>query len=151
MASSSARSREIWRSSTSTCERTEMYSPAAIEKAPASSPAIPDRRMIDGSAVAPATPMMSERLLTRPSDAPKTIARRVPAPPRCQFSALVISATPAATRPRRSASTAVTAPDGRDASSRIWRHTSACRRSSAAIAAVASSGRPGSAGGAPRA
>ena len=54
--------------------------------------------------------MTSERLLTRPSDAPKTIARRVPAPPRCQFSAFVISATLAATRPRRSASTAVAAP-----------------------------------------
>ena len=115
MASSSARSRAIWRSSTSTCERTEMYSPAAIEKAPASRPAIPERRMIDGSAVAPATPMMSERLLTRPSDAPKTIARSVPAPPRCQFSAFVISATLAATRPRRSASTAV---DG--AASATW-------------------------------
>ena len=64
-----------------------MYSPAAIEKAPASSPATPARTMIWLSASAPATPMTSDRLLTRPSLAPKTAARNVPErPPRCHAS-----------------------------------------------------------------
>ena len=112
-----------------------MYSPAAIEKAPARSPAMPDRRMIEVSEVAPAMPMTSERLLTRPSDAPKTIARSVPAPPRCQFSAFVISATLAATRPRRSASTVVAAASSPCGFS-SQRQVSAWRRSSAAMAAI---------------
>ncbi len=59
--------------------------------------------------MAPATPITSERLLTRPSEAPKTTARSVPAPPRCQRSERVISSGAATFRARRVASTCVAA------------------------------------------
>ncbi len=78
---------------------------------PASSPAIPASRMNRGSAAvaAPATPMTSARLLTRPSLTPKMTARSVPdrAPVRCQFSDAPISdgaiARPARATPSRPA------------------------------------------------
>ena len=43
---------------------TEVYSPAAIENAPASRPANPVRTMVPGATPAPATPRMSERFDT---------------------------------------------------------------------------------------
>ena len=49
-----------------------------MEKAPASMPATPAMRMFLVSWLAPATPMMREKLETRPSLTPKTAARREP-------------------------------------------------------------------------
>ena len=85
----SSRSIEIWFSNISRWLCMLMYSPAAIEKAPASRPAMPPRTMTWLSAWAPAMPMISDRLLTRPSFAPKTAARNVPdRPPRWSASSL---------------------------------------------------------------
>ena len=68
-----------------------MYSPAPIEKAPASSPATPASRISPRSAVPPVTPMTRARLETRPSLTPKMAARRAPeASPRCQRSPRMI-------------------------------------------------------------
>ena len=55
-----------------------MYSPTAMEKAPASSPAMPAMTMAWLSDEAPATPMTSARLETSPSLPPKTAGRRKP-------------------------------------------------------------------------
>ena len=83
----SSRSIEIWLSNSSRWLCMLMYSPAAIEKAPASRPATPASTIRWLSAVAPAMPITSDRLLTRPSLAPKTAARSVPdRPPRCHAS-----------------------------------------------------------------
>ena len=95
IASISARSSAIWRSNSSRWLCMLMYSPAAMLNAPASRPAIPARRMRDGCAAdAPATPMTSDRLLTRPSLTPKMTARSVPdrALVRCHGSRRAISA-----------------------------------------------------------
>ena len=56
----------------------ERYSPEAIEKAPATSPAMPARRTTPVAGFAPAKPRISETLVTRPSLMPKTAARWVP-------------------------------------------------------------------------
>jgi hypothetical protein len=83
----SSRSIAIWRSKSSRWLCMLMYSPAAIENAPASRPAMPASTIRLLSLTAPATPMTSDRLLTRPSLAPKTAARSVPErPPRCHAS-----------------------------------------------------------------
>ena len=78
IASSSAASSAIWRSNSSRWLCIEMYSPAAIENAPASSPAMPVSRMSRPFVEAPATPMTRARFDTRPSLTPKMTARRVP-------------------------------------------------------------------------
>ncbi len=49
-----------------------------MENAPASSPARPANRTVSRGASAPANPMTSAVLLTRPSLIPKIAARRVP-------------------------------------------------------------------------
>src|SRR6266540_7397928 len=69
------------RSNTSRCDRIEMYSPAAIENAPARSPATPASTMIVLSTAAPVNPMIRDRFDTRPSLTPKMAARRAPLRP----------------------------------------------------------------------
>jgi len=54
-----------------------MYSPTAIEHAPATRLASPARRTTDGSADA-ATPRIRAMFVTRPSLMPSTAARAVP-------------------------------------------------------------------------
>src|SRR5262245_44933890 len=66
------------RSSSSTWARIEMYSPTAIEHAPATRLARPASRTTEGSADAPTTPRISAMLVTRPSLMPSTAARAVP-------------------------------------------------------------------------
>src|SRR4051794_2801926 len=56
----------------------EPYSPAAIDTAPAISPATPASRTTLAPGSAPATPRISETFDTRPSLAPKTAARATP-------------------------------------------------------------------------
>ena len=67
------------RSNSSVCARIETYSPAAIETAPAISPARPARRTTPAAGLAPATPRMSDTFDTSPSDTPNTAARAAPA------------------------------------------------------------------------
>jgi hypothetical protein len=55
-----------------------VYSPMAMEKAPATSPARPVTTMKCGAAPAAPTPATSAMLVTRPSIAPKTEARSAP-------------------------------------------------------------------------
>ena len=55
-----------------------MYSPAAIENAPASRPATPATITNELSTPAPATPKISDRFETRPSLTPKIAARSAP-------------------------------------------------------------------------
>ncbi len=57
-----------------------MSSPMAIEKAPASRPATPAISTVRPLLDAAPTPMISARLLTRPSDAPNTTGRTIDAP-----------------------------------------------------------------------
>ncbi len=57
-----------------------MYSPAAIDKAPASRPATPAVTTLAAVAPAPATPMIRLALETSPSFTPNTAARRLPPP-----------------------------------------------------------------------
>src|SRR5689334_23566534 len=64
----------------SSCARTDTSSPAAIEKAPASSPASPARRTVAAGGFAPATPSTSDTFVNRPSPAPRTAARTPLAP-----------------------------------------------------------------------
>ena len=88
-ASSSSFSSAIWRSNSSRCDVTEMNSPAPIENAPASRPAMPVRTMKRPSGLAPATPMTRLRFESRPSLMPKMAARSVPpVSTRCQLLAL---------------------------------------------------------------
>ena len=56
---------------------TDVYSPIAIEEAPANNPATPLSRTVCALAAAP-TPAMRAVLLTRPSIAPKVAARNQP-------------------------------------------------------------------------
>ena len=143
IASISARSSAIWRSNSSRWLCIEMYSPAAMLKAPASRPAIPARRMKLGwPAAAPATPMTSDRLLTRPSLTPKMTARRVPdrPPARCQCSRCPISAALRARRAIATPSRPESLRPGTSAPLLSRSQISACSRSSAAIAAT--SGEP---------
>ncbi|CAM5311585.1 hypothetical protein SHIRM173S_11296 [Streptomyces hirsutus] len=55
-----------------------MYSPAAMEKAPAARPARPVMTMVCCPTEPPATPVISARLETRPSIAPNTAGRSQP-------------------------------------------------------------------------
>src|SRR3990170_509025 len=73
-ASSSPRSSSIWRSNSSRWARMDTYSPAPMEKAPARRPATPARSTNFPSVCAPANPMMSAALETRPSLTPKVLA-----------------------------------------------------------------------------
>jgi hypothetical protein len=85
--SSSRRSSATWRMSRSRWLATEVYSPTAIEQAPARRPANPVTTSVRGSCTAPATPSTSERFDTSPSFIPKIAARmEFPRPPRCQRS-----------------------------------------------------------------
>ncbi|KAG1241987.1 hypothetical protein G6F46_015450 [Rhizopus delemar] len=61
--------------SVSACERTETYSPAAMDSAPATSPANPDVKMAPCVACAAATPVIRLAVETMPSLAPSTAAR----------------------------------------------------------------------------
>ena len=65
-------------SKTSRCTFIETYSPAAIENAPARSPAIPAMITTSRSTPDPATPKIRDRFETRPSFIPKIAARRAP-------------------------------------------------------------------------
>ena len=65
-------------SKTSRCTFIETYSPAAIENAPARSPAIPAMTTMSRSTPDPATPKINERFETRPSFIPKIAARSAP-------------------------------------------------------------------------
>ena len=77
----------------SRCEATEVNSPTAMEKAPASSPAKPVTMRPWESAPAPATPSTSERLERSPSFTPKMAARSdPPRPPRCHCSRVAMAA-----------------------------------------------------------
>src|SRR3972149_6916605 len=102
--SSSIFSSPICLSKSSRWERMETYSPAAMEKAPASRPATPARRMVPACGAAPATPTTRLRLEISPSLMPKMLARRAPPPPRrCQLSCRAMSEgslTPARRGPR---------------------------------------------------
>ena len=75
---SALRSTSISRSSSSRWALMERYSPAAMEKDPATSPATPARRTIPGPGLAPAMPRTSETLVTSPSLTPKMAARAPP-------------------------------------------------------------------------
>ena len=56
----------------------ERYSPAAMEKDPATSPATPASRTIDPPGFAPAMPKTSDTLVTSPSLTPKIAALAPP-------------------------------------------------------------------------
>src|SRR5437868_8884407 len=66
------------RCSSSTCAAIETYSPTAIEQAPATSDAMPASSTNRELAEAPATPRMSDTLVTSPSLTPSTAARVAP-------------------------------------------------------------------------
>ena len=65
----------------------ETYSPDAMEKAPATSPAMPANRTTAPPGWAPAKPKMSDTLVTSPSLTPNTAAR---APPPCDAAVMVV-------------------------------------------------------------
>src|SRR4029453_10449977 len=70
--------------SASRCELTDTYSPAAIDVAPATSPATPATSTAFRDAAAAATPITRLAMDTMPSSAPSTAARSQPARPlRC--------------------------------------------------------------------
>lgn len=60
------------------CELTDTYSPAAIDNAPAASPAIPDNKIVAGLACVVAMPNIRLLVEIRPSLAPRTAARNQP-------------------------------------------------------------------------
>ncbi len=66
-------------SSSSRWDRTETYSPAAMDSAPASRPATPVNSTTDGATPVAPMPITSARLETSPSFMPKTAARKLPA------------------------------------------------------------------------
>ena len=76
--SSSSFSIAICCSKTSRCALTETYSPAAMEKDPASRPATPARIIYSGLASAPANPITRLKFESSPSLMPNTAARRPP-------------------------------------------------------------------------
>ena len=107
------------------------YSPAAIEKAPASSPAMPANSTTPRSTPEPANPMTRAVLETRPSLMPKIAARTAPdVSTRCQVS-------PKFARPSALMTPRSTTPVA-GAWSRRRRKVLACSRSSADIDAGAS-------------
>ena len=65
--------------SASRCELTEMYSPTAIDSAPATRPASPAVTSVERELLAAATPMTSPATDKMPSFAPSTAARSHPA------------------------------------------------------------------------
>lgn len=71
-------SRAMAARSMSDCERTETYSPAAIDMAPAARPAPAASKTAPGDGSAAATPTISEDTETIPSFAPNTAARSEP-------------------------------------------------------------------------
>ena len=75
---SERRSTSSSRSISSRCAVMERYSPAAMEKDPATRPAMPASRTIDAPELAPAMPRTNDTLVTRPSLMPKTAARAPP-------------------------------------------------------------------------
>jgi hypothetical protein len=77
-AASSRRSRSRSAFSVSACECTDTYSPAAIDMAPATSPATAVIKMVDWLACAAATPTTRLAVETMPSLAPNTAARSQP-------------------------------------------------------------------------
>ena len=80
IASSSARSRSIWRWNSSRWLCIEMYSPAAMLNEPAMRPAMPASSTNDAWPEAPATPITIERLDTRPSRDPEDDRAQRPRP-----------------------------------------------------------------------
>ena len=64
--------------SVSDCELTETYSPAAMDMAPATSPAMPEISTFELEAEAAATPTIKLAVETSPSLAPSTAARSQP-------------------------------------------------------------------------
>ena len=75
---SSARSTATSPATASFCVCTDANSPSAIEKAPATRPAIPVRMIAWRSAPPPPTPAISAMLVTSPSIAPNVAARNAP-------------------------------------------------------------------------
>src|SRR5487761_667692 len=107
----SCRSRASSRWNSSRWALMDTYSPAAMEKAPPTSPASPARRTTPAWGWAPAMPRMRETLVTRPSLIPNTAAR-APPPDRLRWwwSRACISAT-GRWRPRTRAGTPPAASD----------------------------------------
>jgi hypothetical protein len=68
-------------SSVSRWELTDTYSPAAMDRDPATSPARPASRVALVEAALAATPIMRQAVDTRPSSAPSTPARSQPSRP----------------------------------------------------------------------
>ena len=81
LAANSLRSRSRSARSVSDCELTETYSPAAIDIAPATRPAMPAIKMLFALASAAATPRIRLAVETIPSFAPRTAARSHPIRP----------------------------------------------------------------------
>src|SRR5689334_18689733 len=77
-AANSTRSRSKSARSVSDCELTETYSPAAIDIAPATKPAMPATRTLPRLDSAAATPKIKLAVETIPSLAPRTAARSHP-------------------------------------------------------------------------
>jgi hypothetical protein len=76
--SSSSRSLFTSAWTSSFCDETDTYSPAAIEQAPAARPASPVRMMVCDDPPPPPTPAISDALVTSPSMAPNTAGRSHP-------------------------------------------------------------------------
>ena len=76
--STSVRSPATWASKISRWLFEPMYSPAAIEKTPASAAAMPATMTANGSPVAPATVATTASVETMPSCAPNTTSRASP-------------------------------------------------------------------------
>jgi hypothetical protein len=75
----SVRSTSISARASSRWEATEVYSPAAIENAPAARPARPASTMnLEPELVPPSMPAISAKFETRPSIAPNTAGRSQP-------------------------------------------------------------------------